>query len=316
MLNRRLIRIKVLQGIYAYHQSENKSQKTSISFIDKSVKGIENTFIDLLQFSFDFFYYVDLKFVNADKYLKQPKTNISKKNLILSKNLFLDILKRNKQIEILLNRTAHNWNKEHDFLFSIYKKIAEEDWFKKFEESHTENIENDRNFILEFYRFLITKSDDFNSKMEEITIHWQDEKIPLLNSFEKLINSVDLKTGKVEIPSVSKNMDEDIEFAHKLFDITIRNQEKFEKLIASQTPDWETERIARMDLYIMTMALSEFTEFENIPIKVTLNEYLELAKIYSTPQSSKFVNGILDKLQTVLKKNGEIVKKGRGLVEN
>ncbi|MCC6722816.1 MAG: transcription antitermination factor NusB [Bacteroidia bacterium] len=316
MLNRRLIRIKVLQGIYAYHQSENKSQKTSILFIDKSVKGIENTFIDLLQFSFDFFYYVDLKFVNADKYLKQSKTNISKKNLILSKNLFLDILKRNKQIEILLNRTAHNWNKEHDFLFSIYKKIDEEEWFKKFEESNTENIENDKNLILEFYRFLITKSDDFNSKMEEITIHWQDEKIPLLNSFEKLINSVDLKTGKVEIPLVSKNMDEDIEFAHKLFNFTIKNQDKFEKLIASQTPDWETERIARIDLYIMTMALSEFTEFENIPIKVTLNEYLELAKIYSTPQSSKFVNGILDKLHTVLKKNGEIVKKGRGLVEN
>ena len=163
---------------------------------------------------------------------------------------------------------------------------------------------------------IILKSEDFNSKMEEITIHWQDEKIALLNTIEKIVKSALQSNTQLEIPLISKNLDEDIDFAEKLVEITLKNQAKFEKMIAEQTPDWDTERIARMDLYIMTMALSEFTEFDNIPVKVTLNEYLELAKIYSTPLSSKFVNGVLDKLLNILKEKGEISKKGRGLIEN
>lgn len=316
MLNRRLIRIKVLQEIYAYHQAENKSLRETKTFILKSVKGIEKTFIDLVQFSFELFDYVNQKFINADKYLKSNKSHHSLKNLILSDNLFLNHIKTNPKIVEILNKVSHNWTREDDFMFSIYKKITEEDWFKIVEEKYNKDFETDKNLIMELYRFIILKSEDFNSKMEEITIHWQDEKIALLNTLEKIVKSASQSNSQLEIPLISKNLDEDLEFAEKLAEIALKNQSKFEEMIAEQTPDWDTERIARMDLYIMSMALSEFTEFENIPVKVTLNEYLELAKIYSTPQSSKFVNGVLDKLLNILKERGEISKKGRGLIEN
>lgn len=315
MLNRRLIRIKVLQGVYAYHQQENKSLKESISFIEKSIKGIEKTFTDLIQFSFELSHFVEIKHSRTEKYLKANRELPSKIKLF-SNNLFLDFLKSNKKISDILSKTSYNWSRDDDFVSLIFKKTGEEEWFNNILENYSKDIETDRKIIIELYRFLILKSEDFNTKMEEITIHWQDEKIPLLNSIEKLISSADEKTGKLDIPLVSKNLDEDIEYARKLFELTVKNEEKFEKMIAQQTPDWDTERITRMDIYIMGMALNEFTAFENIPVKVTINEYLELAKIYSTPQSSKFVNGVLDKLLAILKKDGQIVKKGRGLVEN
>ncbi|MFM9945218.1 MAG: transcription antitermination factor NusB, partial [Bacteroidia bacterium] len=151
--------------------------------------------------------------------------------------------------------------------------------------------------------------------MEEISIHWQDEKIPVLKSIEKLIKSCNENGTTVEIPLISKDLKDDIEYSEKLLDLTTQNHGKYENLISNRTPEWDAERIARIDLYIMIMALAEFLEFPYIPVKVTINEYLELAKIYSTPQSSKFINGILDKLLNELKREGKINKHGRGLVE-
>ncbi|NUM31478.1 MAG: transcription antitermination factor NusB [Bacteroidetes bacterium] len=315
MLNRRLIRIKVLQGVYAYYQSENKNLRESILFIEKSIKGIEKTFIDLIQFVFELSHFAEIKHNKTEKYLK-TNNELPSKIKLLSENSFLNFLNTNNKIKEILKKPSYNWSRDDDFLLLIFKKITEEEWFKNFEEKYTKNFETDRNIILELYRFLILKSEDFNSKLEDITIQWQDEKVPLLNSIEKLINSAENNSGKLEIPLISKNLDEDIDFARKLFELTIKNAVKFEKMIAQQTPDWDTERITRMDIYIMGMALNEFTSFENIPVKVTINEYLELAKIYSTPQSSKFVNGVLDKLLNILKKEGMIIKKGRGLLEN
>ena len=147
--------------------------------------------------------------------------------------------------------------------------------------------------------------------MEEINMLWEDEQIPVRNATQEYVKAV--LAGKDQKATGRKD-DSDWEFAEELMEKSVRNYKDYVELIAVAAPKWDKERIARTDMVLMTMALTELVHFPYIPIKVTLNEYLELAKNYSTPQSSKFVNGVLDKLVKQLKAEDKIVKKGRGMV--
>lgn len=314
MLNRRLIRVKVLQAVYAYHQSEVKDLRSAKSFLKKSIHGIEDTFINILQFPYDLFHFVKTNYNPADKHLKVKNGTGSVFNY-LSTNTCLDILTSNPKSKDLFTMPSYNWGKDSDFLFMIYKQIAETDWVKNLENEDSSEYAKSHEFLLNLYRYLIETSDDFNIKMEEINIHWQDEKIPVLKSIEKLLKTCTEDGSGIEVPAISKDLADDLEFSEKLLELTTKNHDKYEELISKRTPEWDSERIARIDLFIMIMALAEFMEFPFIPVKVTINEYLELAKIYSTPQSSKFINGILDKLLNELKQEGKVNKHGRGLIE-
>ena len=314
MLNRRLIRVKVLQAVYAYHQSEIKDIRSAKSFLKKSINGIEDTFINILQFSSELFHFVKTNYNPSDKHLKVKDEVVSMFNY-LSANKCLESLVTNSGSKELFTMPSYNWAKDKDFLFMMYKQIGETDLVKQLNEKDLTDFENSKQFLLDLYKYLIETSDDFNIKMEEINIHWQDEKIPVLKSIEKLIRSCPLDDSPIDTPVISKDLADDLEYAEKLLELTASNHKKYEELISNRTPEWDAERIARIDLYIMIMALAEFMEFPFIPVKVTINEYLELAKIYSTPQSSKFINGILDKLLNELKKDGKVTKHGRGLVE-
>ncbi len=314
MLNRRLIRVKVLQAVYAYHQSEVKDLRSAKSFLKKSIHGIEDTFINILQFPYDLFHFVKTNYNPADKHLKVKNESGSVFNY-LSENKCLDLLINHPKSKDIFTSSSYNWNKDSDFLFLIYKQIGEADWIQKFENEDSNDFSRSHEFLTTLYKYLIETSDDFNIKMEEINIHWHDEKIPVLKSIEKLLKSCSEDGINVEVPLISKDLDDDLEFSEKLLELTTKNHTVYEELIAKRTPEWDSERIARIDLYIMIMALAEFMEFPSIPVKVTINEYLELAKIYSTPQSSKFINGILDKLLNELKQEGKVNKRGRGLIE-
>ncbi len=314
MLNRRLIRVKVLQAVYAYHQSEVKDLKSAKSFLKKSINGIEDTFINVLQFPNELFHFVKTNYNPADKHLK-VKDEINSVFNTLSKNSCLDELITNPKSKELFTMPSINWNKDNDFLSLIYKQIAETDWVKQLAADDINDFATNREFLLKLFKYLIEASDDFNIKLEEINIHWQDEKIPVLKSIEKLIKSCNEAGADIEVPVISKDLNDDLEYSEKLLELTTKNHNTYEELIGNRTPEWDAERIARIDLFIMIMALAEFMEFPSIPVKVTINEYLELAKIYSTPQSSKFINGILDKLLNELKKDGKVNKHGRGLVE-
>ena len=314
MLNRRLIRVKVLQAVYAYHQSEVKDLRSAKSFLKKSIHGIEDTFINILQFPDDLFHFVKTNYNPADKHLKVKNESGSVFNY-LSENKCLDLLINHPKSKDIFTSSSYNWNKDSDFLFLIYKQIGEADWIQKFENEDSNDFSRSHEFLTTLYKYLIETSDDFNIKMEEINIHWHDEKIPVLKSIEKLLKSCSEDGINVEVPLISKDLDDDLEFSEKLLELTTKNHTVYEELIAKRTPEWDSERIARIDLYIMIMALAEFMEFPSIPVKVTINEYLELAKIYSTPQSSKFINGILDKLLNELKQEGKVNKRGRGLIE-
>ncbi len=304
----------MLQAVYAYHQTEIKDLKNSKSFLRKSITGIEDTFNSVLQFPDDLFHYAILHFNPADKHIKVEKEK-EVSFQFLSANECLDAMLVDPKSKDLFKKPSYNWAKDADFLSLIYKQINETDWFKQQCSNPNQDFNSSREFLIAFYQFLIESSDDFNIKMEEINLHWQDEKIPVLKSIEKLLKSFSTDLSTLSIPPLSKDLADDLNYSEQLLEITVKNHTDYENLISHRTPDWDAERIARIDLYIMVMAVAEFLDFPSIPVKVTINEYLELAKQYSTPQSSKFINGILDKLLNELKTEGKVKKQGRGLHE-
>jgi transcription antitermination protein NusB len=314
MLNRRLIRIKIFQAIYAHLQSDNSSLQQSVNYLNKSLTGIQSTFNALVAFPFDLSHYVELNQNPVDKYVTSEESE--KQFKLFTNNIILRTLSLNPEVKETIESPSYNWFKDNDFLNLIYKKIINHDDFKAFLGQDITTFEVQKAFLVWLNHFLLEESEDFDNKMEELEMHWIDEKYALQHSVKKLYQSIETEASinNLVIPVISKDLGEDLEFAKDLLRVCILNAKEYEELIAQKTPGWDKERIAKPDIMLMFMALGEFLEFPNIPVKATLNEYLELAKIYSTPQSSKFLNGILDKLLKDLTAEKRILKKGRGLV--
>lgn len=314
MLNRRLIRVKVYQAFYAYMQNEEESLKAASSYLSNSLNGVYDTFFSFITFPLELAHFVEVernpkenKFIVSDEQVRQYEA--------LSLTELREKLMSHGQIKQMLERPKIRWADQKDMIQLGYKKFKSAEFFKKFLESNIHSEIDQVNYLREAYRFMANGFEEFDSFMEEHEMHWEDEKFPVLKSAEMFVDSLSATVDDIVIPSLAKNLEEDMEFAQDLLKKSVRNQEEYTEMISKFTKGWEAERIAKSDMLLMVMALVEYTEFPYIPVKVTLNEYLEIAKKYSTPQSSKFLNGVLDKLLHHLKEEGKIVKKGRGLVQ-
>ena len=175
------------------------------------------------------------------------------------------------------------------------------------------NDENNFELAKFIYKHLLLDSVEFEQLMEDKNIFWYDEKIPILKSLEKVFESYE-KNGQITYPEASKNAEDDLKMAEEIANNYFEHQTAIQECINVYTPGWESERITKTDFILLTMALCEFRYMPMIPVKVTLNEYIEIAKMYSTPKSSKFINGTLDKILTDWKEENLINKKGRGLI--
>ena len=186
------------------------------------------------------------------------------------------------------------------------------DWAQPYLAMENPSAAEQEKAFLQLYKFIIESCEDFSQEMEEINMLWDDERIPVRNAVQQFVRSV--IHDKSTKSNRNNTEDADWEYAEELLEKTVRNYDEFVDLIDKSAPKWDKERIAKTDMVLMTMALSELLHFPYIPIKVTLNEYLELAKDYSTPQSSKFINGVLDKLVKQIQSQYKLGKKGRGMV--
>jgi len=312
MLNRRLIRSKEFQALYAFTRTEDPSMKQALSYLRDSLEGVEKNFMVFLHFPVEFAEYVRReKDPSENKYLLKDNDMEVYEALKLT-GLFEELL-----IHPVIGKYAEKpyliWREEDVLLKNIYKDIQEQEFFKAYlssDKSRDEQLE----FLKSFYRYLAFDNESFDQRMEEFEMHWEDERHPIANAVKKMLENPENKEA-LKLPSLSKNRSEDLEFAEALFKKTLEHQTEYEDLVDANTPGWDKDRIAVADLLLMVMAITELINFPHIPVKVTLNEYLELAKIYSTPQSSRFLNGILDNITGILRKDERIVKKGRGLIE-
>ena len=309
MLSRRQLRIKVLKSLYAFFQAEKSDLAVAERELFRSIEKVNELYIYLLDFLRELTEAdrndagdLHLKFFPREEELKASKR--------LSSLGFFIALNENKDFEIAMKRTKISWQKNQDLVRKIFLEIKKSDLYRDFlRDPHAD----EKPFLIELLRHFIESSEALQHHIEEENIFWSDDFDFVVHMIGRTIRSF-YDHDKLELIPLYKDEEDDRDFAGKLFSQTILNNEEFEKSISERTKNWEVERIALMDILILKMALAELITFPNIPVKVSINEFIDISKEYSTPKSKQFVNGVIDKLAADYKERGKIVKQGRGLI--
>lgn len=314
MVNRRHIRIKVMQSIYAMHQNGSNDLEKEEKFLFHSIDAIQDLYLIMLSSLVEICKKEELFLhKSSKKHLATPQERKPNKKFI--KNSIFQILSENNSLNTALeNRKINNWTLNDDYILLLLSDIKQSKLYAKYMNNEINTFEEDKEFIVDLFMDVIVPNEKLYDYLEDNKLTWIDD-IPLVNTEIikqlKAIKSVEL--GNFKVSKLYKD-EEDKDFVRDLFRKTVLNETEFAKEYVDKTPNWDTDRIAEIDTIILKMAICEFLKFPSIPVKVTLNEYLELAKEYSTPKSSIFINGILDNLAKELQANNRIIKSGRGLM--
>ena len=307
MINRVLIRLKIVQIIYAYYQNGGKNLDTA-----------EKELFFSLSKAYDLYNYLLLLMVEVTKQANK-KLNAAKNKLIPTKeelfpntkfveNRFIAQLEVNKQLLDFAGNQKKTWENEADFVKSLCEQIMESDIYKEYMASETSSYEEDREVWRKIYKKIILNNAELDQVLEDQSLYWNDDKEIVDTFVLKTIKRFEEKNGaKQELLPEFKD-DEDQDFARRLFRRAILNSDYYRHLISENTKNWDLDRVAFMDVIIMQIALAEVLSFPNIPVSVSLNEYVEIAKLYSTPKSGGFINGTLDGIVNQLKKENKLTK--------
>ena len=312
MLNRRHIRVKVMQSIYALHQSQSGNLEQEEKFLFHSLENIQDLYLVMISTLTELKKMEEVFLHKSSlKHLSTPEERNPNKKFV--NNLVIQLLEESNHLNVSLeNRKIDNWQTHDDYIQLLLKAIKESDMYAKYMSNRTNNFEEDKQFVLDIFSEIIVPNDKLYDYLEDNKLTWVDD-IPLVNTeIIKQLKTIKPET-EVRMPRLYKDAD-DNEFAKNLFRKTVLNEKELAKNYTDKTPNWDAERIAEMDTIILKMAICEFLRFPSIPVKVTINEYLEIAKEYSTPKSSIFINGILDNLVKEFQNNNTLLKTGRGLM--
>jgi N utilization substance protein B len=315
MLNRRHLRIKVLQALYAYFQADEDSLKKTENELMQSVERIYDLYIYLL------LTFGELKQI-AEHRMEENKKKIRPTEEELNPNRkFVDSKVIEKLESSFTLREASetrsvNWlgDENHEMFRKIYLQMREEETYLSFMSNGQTGFDEDVNFAIQLFKMDIANSPLLYHFFEEKSIHWLDDIDLACQMVIKSIKSMEEESNFRVMP-LYKDQEDEQEFVRSLLRKTVSMDSENLALIDDLTKNWELERIAKMDIILMKMAITELQIFKNIPTKVTLNEYIEISKFYSTPKSHGFINGVLDNAVERLQKDGKIAKMGRGLMD-
>ncbi len=313
MLNRRFLRIKVFQALYGVAHEEQVSLATSKKQLFSNLEKTYELYLFVLSFPSELLHFIDLELeMQHAKYF--PAEQLIQGLQAIKNNQVIQLLHTNQNFQDSLKAVKNRWQDVVEFSRKIYQEVRTQDFFKEYATKSSHTFTEDKQFLLTFFEYLFADSENFNNYIEEVFYNWEDDQVIVLSTIQKMINAS--KSGQKQfITEPHKDEEEDLKFMRDLFELTIAHQQAFNELINAKTQNWEQDRIAMVDILLMRMALCELLYFPYIPVKVSINEYLELAKLYSTPNSHGFINGVLDKIQMQLKSDQKINKQGRGLVE-
>jgi N utilization substance protein B len=313
MLNRRHIRIKVMQSIYAMHQHQSDQLDKEEKFLFQSIENTQDLYLLLLSALVEIKkkeeLYIDLA---SKKHLATKEER--NPSLKFVQNKVLAIIATSEALEQALEeRKIKNWQQNDDIILLLIESIKASNLYQNYMQKATSSFEEDRNFIADLYTEVIAPSEKLYDYLEDYKLTWIDDLAGINTLILKQIKQLKSEEDALIIPKVYKDQD-DKEFVTNLFRKTVLNEVDLSKEYIDKTPNWDVERIAELDTIILKMAICEFLKFPSIPTKVTINEYLEIAKEYSTPKSSIFINGILDNLVKEFEKDKRLTKSGRGLL--
>ena len=307
MINRVLIRLKVIQVVYAYYKNSGKS-----------IKAAEDEVFFSLSKSYDLYKFLLLLIVAVTRYAAdrisfnmrkvRPTASDINPNLKFVNNRLAAQIEANEELIKFSEKSKLDWVNYSDFLRRLLDTIVESDIYKEYMESQTSSYEEDRELWRKLYKNFIFNNEDLDTLLEELSLYWNDDKAIVDTFVLKTIKRFDEEEGEMKKLLPEYKDDEDVEYAHKLIKATIQNADEYRKMMSESSKNWDMSRLAFMDVIIMQTALAEVTTFPQIPLSVTLNEYVEIAKYYSTPKSSSFINGLLDTITKKLKSENIINK--------
>lgn len=261
------------------------------------------------------YYYGALNLIHVFASLAAQDKKISAKNF--SANPLVKAIEENTELKKETSKTGGGWDLQMEQVRGWFRDCVKPDKeFQNYLQLAPATLDDHRAFAKHLMRKIILGNTVINSYFEESNARWAEDHEIIRSMADKTLKSFDEKTKSVEIQKLSLDWAEDKEFMDKLFTGSIKLDKYYHDLIAENTKNWEVDRLPLTDRIILQMAITEMTEFPSIPVKVTINEYIELAKQYSTPKSRQFINGILDVISKELKGSGKIKKSGRGLMDN
>jgi N utilization substance protein B len=314
MLNRRQIRIKSMQIIFAYYSEEKPDIVKYEKILFESFNRFRDLYIALLLLPGEM-QAKAIEKIEAGMNKKLPTHDDLHPNTKFVTNNLVRILANSKVLDKASKEIHIRWRDNDDMLKLMFKSLIESEDYKEYMASKERGFEHDREFLLRFLRRELINFELMHDWLEEIGIFWNDD-LDLASSMAlKTLKTVKESDSDLELMPLWKADDDEEEYTKQLFRRTLALGAESEKMVADNAPNWEADRIALMDMVILKMALAEAQTFESIPLKVTMNEYIELANYYSTPKSNVFINGLLETLFAKLQADGKITKIGRGLVD-
>ncbi len=314
MLTRRHIRVKVMQSLYTVGQTQSDNLDKEEKFLLFSIDQMYDLFLINLQLL------VEIKKHAAEFLTKSQKKYLATSEEKNPNTKFIDNevlvwLESNVELKESIERKKMNcWELDSEYVALLWKAIQESEVYTDYMSTKLSSFKEDKEFVLDIFKEVIAPNEKLYDYFEDKRLTWVDD-LPLVNTaIVKMLRKAKASHDEHKsLPKLYKD-EEDKKFAIDIFRKTVLNGDIFTKEIDGKTPNWDQDRIAELDKAIIKMAICEFVKFPSIPVKVTINEYLEIAKEYSTPKSSIFINGILDKLSKEYQKNGKLNKVGRGLM--
>ena len=315
MLNRRHLRVKVLQSLYAYHQSNSGDIKQHEKNLLQTIDKVYEMYIWMLSLISEVTSYAENDAEErANKHL--PTADDLNANVKILSNRFILSLNQNKEYLAGLKKYKIAWDFEPELVKSLFIILKNSEEYKEYLKKTGDTIQTDKDIIKFIFKKVILKSSIAEQVFEDKFLYWPVDKDVLQALIAKTFKNFAHDEPELNnLAEVTGNWEEDRDFIVNLFEESIRHNDAYQLLITSKTQNWEPDRIAMMDTLLMKMAIAEFINFNSIPVKVTINEYLEISKEFSTPKSNSFINGILDKILGDLKTENKIKKVGRGLIE-
>ena len=307
MINRELIRLKVVQICYAFHQNEGRdvevAEKELMLSMSKSYEMYNLLLLLLTEIGRMAQRYYEVRVNRLSRLGMENKENPRFVN-----NLFLRQLEENQQLRSFADSCKYDWSDEYNLVRNLYQQVENAPFFQTYTEQTEQSYEADRDVCRQIYRTFICNNDQLDELFEGRSLYWNDDKAIVDTFVLKTINRF-TAGSTADQPLLPQFQDDTVqEFAVKLLRHTLSNAAYYDRLISGQARNWTLERIALMDRVIMQVALAEILTFPSIPLSVSINEYVELAKLYSTPKSGKYVNATLDHIAKSLMEEGKIAK--------
>ncbi len=314
MISRRIIRTKVLQILYAHVSSPEKTITQSESELHFSIRKTYDLYHLLFAILGEISDFANER-IESRKMKNFPTDDDLNPNVRFINNRLITRLNQDKSLNDYLKLNKLNWSNYPNLIRGIYTTMIESDIYNAYITSAVDDFQNDRRFCEDFFVNILINNELILNELEEQSIYWNDDLDFTISMVIKTIKKFKSENDNNEYMMSLYKDEEDQAFTTILFRKALINDPEYRKIIETYTRNWDVDRVAIMDVLIMQLALTELIEFPAIPIKVTLNEYIELAKYYSTHKSSTFINGVLDRITKDFKDQGKIVKTGRGLLE-